>query len=263
MKKLSALLLAFLFLFSSFAVAEENVEPDLLARIQEAGVITIATEGTWSPWTYHNEEGDLVGLDIEIGELIAEGLGVKADFKETDWDSILAGVDSGRFDIACNGVGYTETRAEKYHFSTPYVYTRVVLVVGSDNEDILTIEDLEGKVTANSPSSTYAAIAEDHGASVFYITTLAETIMLVEQGRADATINAEVSINDYLAQHPDAKIKVVCQLPGDPVAIPVRKGADTESLVAAIDEILEAARQDGRLAEISMKYFGMDLTVTE
>lgn len=70
----------------------EEGEKDLLARIQENGVLTIATEGSWSPWTYHDESGELVGLDIEIGKLIAEGLGVEAKFEETNWDSILAGV---------------------------------------------------------------------------------------------------------------------------------------------------------------------------
>ena len=236
-------------------------EGDLLAEIQERGTIIIATEGDWSPWTYHDEEtGELVGLDIEIGKLIAEGLGVEADFQETDWDSILAGVDSGRFDIACNGVGYTEERAEKYYFSTPYVYTHKVLVVGGDNEDIKTIEDLNGRTTANSPSSTYAQIAEDNGATVTYVSTLGETMALLEQGRVDATVNAQVSVEDYLKQHPDANIKIVQVLEGDPVAYPVRKSEETESLIAAINDILQAAREDGRLAEISIKYFDLDMT---
>ncbi|MBR2824150.1 MAG: transporter substrate-binding domain-containing protein [Clostridia bacterium] len=233
---------------------------DLLSTIQQRGTITIATEGNWSPWTYHDENNELVGLDIEIGKLIAEGLGVQPEFQETDWDSILAGVDSGRFDIACNGVGYTETRAEKYSFSTPYVYTHKVLVVAEKNEDIKTIDDLAGKTTANSPSSTYAQIAEEHGATVTYVSTLGETIELLIQGRVDATINAQVSIQDYLNQHPDAPIKVVQVMEGDPVAYPVRKSAETDTLLAAINEILENARQDGTLAAISMKYFGMDLT---
>ena len=185
---------------------------------------------------------------------------MEPDFQETDWDAILAGVDSGRFDIACNGVGYTETRAEKYSFSTPYVYTHKVLVVGADNEDIHTVEDLKGRTTAKSPSSTYAALAEEQGAEVTYVNTLGETLQLVEQGRVDATINAQVSIEDDLREHPDAGIKVVQVLEGDPVAYPVRKDADTDSLIAAVNDILEQARQDGTLAEISREFFGLDLT---
>ena len=258
MKKLFAIALALALILASAALAD--AEPDLLARIRERGTIIIATEGNWSPWTYHDENDQLVGLDIEIGALIAHGLGVEPEYQETDWDAILAGVDSGRFDIACNGVGYTEERAQKYSFSTPYVYTHKVLVVRSDNEDIHTVEDLNGRTTANSASSTYAAVAEANGATVSYVNTLGETIALVEQGRVDATINAQVSIEDYLREHPDAGIKVVQVMEGDPVAYPVRKDADTDTLIAAIDEILEQARQDGTLAGISLKYFGLDLT---
>ena len=77
----------------------------------------------------------------------------------------------------------------------------------------------------------------------------------------DATINAKGSIDDYLGEHPDANIKVVQVLDeGEPVAYPVRKGEETETLVAAINEILEQARQDGTLSALSVKYFGQDLT---
>ena len=179
MKKIISIIATFALLLTAGSAFAEG---DLLAEIQQRGTIIIATEGNWSPWTYHDENDQLVGLDIEIGTLIAEGLGVTPEFQETDWDSILAGVDSGRFDIACNGVGYTETRAEKYSFSTPYVYTHKVLVVAADNEDIKTIEDLAGKTTANSPSSTYAQIAEEQGATVTYVSTLGETIELLIQG---------------------------------------------------------------------------------
>ena len=65
---------------------------------------------------------------------------------------------------------------------------------------------------------------------------------------------------NYMKEHPDARIKIAQMMPADPVAYPVLKGADTESLIEAVNNILEEARQDGRLAEISMKYFGLDLT---
>ena len=201
-----------------------------------------------------------MGLDIEIGAALADALGVKAEFVETDWDSILAGVDSGRFDIACNGVGYTEQRAEKYTFSTPYVYTGKVLVVRSSNNDIHSLEDLKGKTTANTPSSTYAALAESYGATVTAANTLADTIQLLEQGRVDATINAKASIQDYMKEHPEADIKIVAALEGDPVCYPVRKDPSTATLAEAINKALEDMRKDGRLAEISIKYFGEDMT---
>ena len=261
MKKIIAIALLMMLVLTAVAVAEEG---DLLATIRERGTLVIATEGNWQPWTYHDENDVLTGLDVEIGTLIAHGLGVEPEFQETDWDAILAGVDSGRFDIACNGVGYTEERAEKYSFSTPYLYTEIALVVRADNEDIQSEADLAGRSTANTASSTYASIAEEYGATVTPVNTLLETIMLVEQGRVDATLNAKGSIDDYLSEHPDANIRIVGTLQvGEPVAYPVRKAEDTETLVAAIDEILENARQDGTLAAISEKYFGVDLTKGE
>ena len=260
MKKLLVLILS-LIMTLSFLCSASAESADLLSQIKERGYIIIATEGDWAPWTFHNEANELVGLDVVLGTAIAQYLGVEARFEETNWDSILQGVDSGRFDIACNGVGYTETRAEKYYFSTPYVYTHKVLVVRGDNESIHSFEDLQGKKTANTASSTYAAIAEEYGATVTGVDALVDTLQLVLQGRVDATINSQVTINDYMLAHPEANIKVVAEGPGEPVAIPVRKAADTETLLAAINEALDALLANGTISEISTRYFnGLDLT---
>ena len=257
LKRVIGLLLSLVLIL---AVSAGCSSKDLLTEIKEKGVLTIATEGTWSPWTYHDENGELVGLDIEIGKLIAEGLGVEVKFEEAPWDSLLAGVQSGRFDIACNGVGYTEERAKSFHFSDPYVYTHKVLVVRKDNEEITSFEDLKGKTTANTASSTYAALAESYGATVTPVDSLTDTIELVSTGRVDATINAQVSILDYLEAHPDANIKVVAIADGDPVCYPVRKTDDAKALIEEVNRILEENRKNGKLAEISIKYFGVDLT---
>ena len=239
------------------ALAEET---DVLAKILEKGTLTIAMEGVWQPWTYHDETGALTGFDVEVGALIAEGLGVQPEYVETAWDGILAGVDSGRFDIACNGVGFTEKRAESYNFSDIYVYTQMVLVVRDDNEDIQSIEDLNGRKTANSPNSTYADTALAAGAEVVYVDTLGETMEMLQQGRVDATLNDRDSVDSYLAEHPEAKIKIALTVAGEPVAVPMKKGEATASLKAEIDRILQEARDNGKLAELSVKYFGVDLT---
>ena len=260
MKKLVALFIALALLTVSAVVSAETAQPDLLARIKERGTLIIATEGNWSPWTYHDVNGVLTGFDIEIGNLIAEGLGLKAEFKEVPWESILVGVETGTFDIACNGVGYTAERAEKFLFTDPYVYTEAVLVVRKDNKDIESLEDLKGKKTSNSPNSTYAQRAEAMGATVVYVDTLGETMMMVEDGRVDATINAKGSVDDYLKEHPNARIKIVQTVAGEPVAYPIRKTAENEELLKKINKILEGLREDGTLSKLSVKYFGEDLT---
>lgn len=256
-----SVVLALSLLLSICLSASAAQESDLLARIREKGYIVIATEGDWAPWTYHDESNALVGFDVELGRKLAEYIGVEARFEETNWDAILAGVDSGRFDIACNGVSVTPQRSEKYDFSVPYVYSKTVLVVRGDNESIRSFEDLKGKKTANTISSIFANLAESFGATVVGVDALQDTIQQVLQGRVDATMNSRMTINDFMKEHPDANLKIVDERAGDIVSVPVRKGEDAASLLALINEALRAMHADGTLTELSQRYFGgMDMT---
>ena len=135
MKKIMMILAALVLLLSA-AYAEEN---DLLARIRQKGEIVVATEGAWAPWTYHDENDQLVGFDVEVAQGVAAKLGVTAKFVETEWDGIFAGLDAGRYDMAANGVEVTDERAMKYDFSTPYGYIRTALIVRGDREDIASL----------------------------------------------------------------------------------------------------------------------------
>lgn len=193
---------------SSETAASADNSGDLLAQIQQRGEIVFGTEGTWSPWTYHDENDQLVGFDIEVAQKVAEKLGVKATFVEGEWDGLLAGVDGGRYDSMANGVEITEERAQKYDFSDPYCYIRTAIIVKSDDDSINNFEDLNGKTTANTISSTYATLAESYGAKTTGVDDLNQTIELLLNGRVDATLNAEVTYFDYLKEHPDANIKI-------------------------------------------------------
>ena len=257
MTKLLALMLA-LMLTACTALAEDA---DQLSDIQSRGEIVVATEGAWAPWTYHDENGTLVGFDVEVAQAIAAKLGVTATFAETEWDGIFAGLDSGRYDIAANGVEVTEERARKYDFSTPYGYILTALIVRGDNTDIQSFEDLKGKHTANSIASTYMTLAESYGATAVGVDTLDQTIQMVLSGRADATLNAEVSFYDYMNAHPDANLKVVALTDeASQVAIPVRKEARSAALLAAINQAISELDEEGELSRISEKYFGKDIS---
>ena len=234
---------------------------DQLAAIQTNGKLVVALEGAWQPWSYHDESDTLVGYDVEVSRAIAEKLGVEPEYVESDWDSLFAGLDAGRFDIVCNGVEVTDERAKTYDFTTPYGYIHTALAVRKDNEDIKSFEDLKGKTTANSLASTYMELAESYGATVQGIDTLEETIQLLTAGRIDATLNADVSFYDYLNVHPDADFKLVAQTEdASHVAIPVRKGDDSTSLLEAINTAIEELRADGTLKALGEKYFGQDIS---
>ena len=234
---------------------------DQLAAIQANGKLVVALEGAWQPWSYHDESDTLVGYDVEVSRAIAEKLGVEPEYVESDWDSLFAGLDAGRFDIVCNGVEVTDERAKTYDFTTPYGYIHTALAVRKDNEDIKSFEDLKGKTTANSLASTYMELAESYGATVQGIDTLEETIQLLTAGRIDATLNADVSFYDYLNVHPDADFKLVAQTEdASHVAIPVRKGDDSTSLLEAINTAIDELRADGTLKALGEKYFGQDIS---
>ena len=239
----------------------ETAGGDLLSEIQAKGTITVAMEGTWAPWTYHDEDDNLVGYDVEVATKIAEKLGVEPQFIEGEWDGLLAGLDAGRYDIMVNGVDITPERTEKYDFSTPYAFNRTAVITTKDNDSINTLEDLNGKNTANTISSTYAQLAEQYGATVTGVDDLNQTFELLLSGRIDATLNAEMTYYDYMKEHPDANAKIaVLTDDANEVAIPMRKGDETATLRTAIDAAIDELRADGTLKELSEKYFGTDIS---
>ena len=159
-----------------------------------------------------------------------------------------------------NGVSVTPEREEKYGFTEPYAYNRIVVITTGDS-DIASMDDLSGKATANTLGSSYAILAESHGATNTGVDDFNQTIQLLESGRIDATLNDEVVFYDYMNQHPEADLKIAAEN-DEPthVAFPLRKEAATESLLAAMNDAIAALREDGTLSELSNEFFGIDIT---
>jgi cystine transport system substrate-binding protein len=221
--------------------------------------LTVATEGTYRPFSYHDESGELVGYDVEVAEAVAEKLGVEVTFEETQWDAIFAGLDAGRFDTIANQVSITPEREADYVFSTPYTVSNGVLVVSADNNEIKGFEDLEGKTTAQSLTSNWNALAQESGAEVEAVEGWAQAVALLDQGRVDATINDSLTYLDYANTEDASGIEVAAETDEESqsafVAVPER-----EALTEAIDGALEELRTDGTLAELGEKYFGEDVS---
>jgi cystine transport system substrate-binding protein len=230
-----------------------------LDAIKAAGVIKIGTEGTYAPFTYHDASGKLVGFDVEIGEEIAKKLGVKPEFVEGKWDGLIAGLDVKRYDVVINQVGITEERKAKFDFSDPYIASKAALIVREDNADIKGFADLSGKKAAQSLTSNYGKMAEEAGAELIGTDGFDQSIALVVQGRADATINDSLSFLDFKKKQPNAPVKIAAtEDEASYSGVIVRKG-DPE-LVAAINQALKDIKADGSYQRIAETYFGQDVS---
>lgn len=235
-------------------------QSDELASIQKAGKFVVGIEGAYPPFNYHDDDGKLVGFDVEVAQKVAQKLGVEAEFVEAPWDSLLAGMDSGRFDSVINCVGVSDERKEKYDFST-YLYASTQILVRSDDDRIKTVEDLKGKSLAGNATNVYAAWFEEVGATLVPIDTAAEAINLLLSERVDFLSFNSITFQSYMNEHPETKIKAVFEVPAshEQIAIPVRKGE--QRLFQEINNALQELREDGTLKELSEKYFKKDFTV--
>jgi cystine transport system substrate-binding protein len=237
-----------------------KVKANSLAAIQESGVLTVGTEGTYKPFTYHEDgTGDLTGYDVEIISAVADKLGVDVKFEETQWDAIFAGLEAGRFDVIANQVSINDERTAKYDFSEPYTVSPGVIVVKDDNTDISSFADLAGKTTAQSLTSNWYELAQENGANVEAVEGWAQAVALLEQGRVDATVNDNLTFLDYEKQKGDTGLKIAAETDDPSLNAFVFAKGNTE-LQEAVDKALDELRADGTLAEISDKYFGSDVT---
>ena len=249
---------------ASASSASTAAAADHLARIKESGKLVIGLEGDWQPFSYHDDSDQLVGFDVDVAAGIADYLGVEPSYTDEKWSGLFTGLSSGVYDIVANGVDITEERKQTYDFSDPYAYDHTVLVVRADNDDITSFDDLKGKTTANSIGSTYMELGESYGATVSGVESLAECMAMVTNGQVDATINAETSVQDYLKTTGDTSLKIVARSDdATEYAIPLVKGDDNATLLAAINEAIAHMREDGDLAKASETYFGADLTSAE
>ena len=239
--------------------SEEPAKGASLASVQEEGVLTVGTEGTYPPFTFHEGgSGELTGYDVEVTEAVAEELGVEVEFEETQWDAIFAGLDAGRFDVIANQVSITPEREADYAFSKPYTVSPGVIVVKDGDDSIASFDDLAGKTTAQSLTSNWYELAEESGAEIQDVEGWAEAVALLKQGRVDATVNDTLAVGEYQRTNNDAGIKIAGTT-GDTSeqAFAARKDS---GLIADVNRALGELRADGTLKQISEKYFGSDVS---
>jgi len=254
---------------------------DLLARIQEQGVIRVSTDPAYPPQSYLNEEtGEYEGFDIDVATEIATRLGVDVQWEAPSWDLIIAGSWNDRWDMSVGSMTVTPERAEVLWFTPAYYYTPASVAVHEDNTSVQDLEtDLDGKKigvcggctydyflqkTLEIPGYTFDFIIDD-AEIVTYDTdsTAVQDLTLGDGVRLDAVISSITVLQGAIDK--GKPIKIV----GDPVfyeplAVAFDKSSqlDPTSLLEAVSGIVEEMHADGTLSELSMKWFGTDYTTT-
>ena len=248
---------------NSGSAGSSNAAQSELDQIKANGEIVFGTEGTYQPFSYHDaDSNELVGYDVEVAQAVAKELGVKAKFVESNWDSLLAGLDTKKFDTVADQVTPNDERKQKYDFTDLYTYSAGAVVTTKDNDSIKQFSDIKGKKAAETLTSNWNQTAQDNGAEIVSVNDFPQAVDALSAGRADVTVNDKLAVLDYLKQKPDANIKIAATSETTPAAaFPIRKGED--DLIKAINDALAKLQKDGTLKQLGDKYFGQDVSVKE
>ncbi|MBP6344428.1 amino acid ABC transporter substrate-binding protein [Neisseriaceae bacterium CLB008] len=229
-------------------------------KIEQQGTLVVGTEGSYAPFSFHDESGQLTGYDVEVIREVAKRLNVTLKFEETQWDAMFAGLNSQRFDLIANLVGITPERQQKYEFSAPYIYSGAVIVARADDDRLKNIEDVAGLDSAQSLTSNFGDLARSLNANIVGVDGLAQSLALIKQKRADITINDYLAVLDYFKQQGNDGLKIM--LPAsEKLASGFAFNQGNQEAIAKVNEALEAMHQDGTLKRLGEQWFGEDVSV--
>ncbi|MVN85242.1 transporter substrate-binding domain-containing protein [Deinococcus sp. HMF7620] len=224
------------------------------------GVLKIGMEGTYAPFTYKDDKGQLTGFDVDIAKAVAAKLGLKPEFVLTEWSGILAGLQANKYDVIVNQVGITAERQKTIGFSAPYAYSSPQIIVkraGSFSPK--TLADLKGKRVGVGLGSNFEKTLRDAGGiNVVTYPGAPEYLADLAAGRLDAAFNDRLLVG-YLIQSQNLPVRGAGVIGApEPVGVALKKS--NTGLKAAVDRALLQLKADGTYAKISRKWFGQDVS---
>ena len=263
------------------AAAEPTTPPEpgeegLLDEVMAAGTLVVSTDPNYAPQSFINDAGELDGFDVNVAQEVAERLGVEVEFVTPDWDLITAGNWGGRWDVSIGSMTPTEARAEILWFTDPYYYTPASFAVHRDNTTITDVADLSGVTLGLGTATTYEAYLEGTlaimGGQVMYdppdvnvqpYATDAEAIEDLSLGdgvRLDAVMSAQPTIQNAIDEGLPLKY-VGTPAFYEPLAFALDKArGPSDQMLAALNDVLAEMHGDGTLSELSLQYYGIDIT---
>ncbi len=267
MKKTIALLLVAFTVLSLFAGGskEDSSVDNSLNKVLEKGKFVLGLDDSFPPMGYRDEDGEIVGFDIDTAKEVCNRLGVELVCQPIDWAAKEQELQTGNIDCIWNGFTITKERLAAMTFSDPYVNNAQVAVVRIDS-DYETLADLKGKtIGVQAGSSAEDAVEDTEGfrESIKEVVEFKDNLtalMDLEIGGVDAVIMDLLVANDNIARSGKGIFRILDEgLSNEEYGIGFRKG--DVALRDAVQNALNEMAADGTLAEIAVKWFGADITV--
>lgn len=253
MKKIIAIMLIALLTISCFAGCGSS--GTTLADVQKSGKLIVATSPDFPPFESLGANGEVFGIEIDILELICADLGVELDLQQVDFDSVLPGVQAGKYHMGVSGISVTPAREENTLFTDPYCLAAQAIVVLKDSP-IASKADLEGKSISVQTGTTAEEYCMGAGYTVNAYTANADAQEALISGKVDAWViddlTAAEMVKLYNAEHGETMIVLGEAMTTEPYAFAFMKGSD--DLVKAINEVIHELVADGTVADIFAKY---------
>ncbi len=253
MKKFFAVLMIAVLMLSCLAGC--GASGKTLADVQKAGKLTVASSPDFPPFESLGENGEVVGIEIDILNLICAELGVELDLQQIDFDSVLPGVQAGKYDMGASGISVTPEREENTLFTIPYCMAAQAIVVLKDSP-ITCKADLEGKTVSVQTGTTAEEFCMGAGYTVNAYTANADAQEALISGKVDAWVIDDLTAAEmvalYNAEHGETLVVLSEAMTSEPYAFALKLGSD--ELAASINAVLEKLLADGTIAEIFAKH---------
>ena len=254
MKKIIAIVLASLLALTCLAGCGDSAGTTL-ADVKKAGKLTIATSPDFPPFESLADDGAVTGIEIDILNLICQQLGVELAIEQIDFDSVLPGVQAGKYDMGVSGISVTPAREENTLFTDPYCLAAQAIVV-MNGSPVTCKADLEGKTVAVQTGTTAETYCMENGYTVSSFTANADAQAALIAGKVDAWViddlTAAEMVKLYNEENGDTLVVLDEAMTTEPYAFAFAFGS--EDLVAKINEIITGMVADGTVAEIFAKY---------
>ncbi|MDG6244296.1 MAG: basic amino acid ABC transporter substrate-binding protein [Methanolobus sp.] len=223
-------------------------------------VYVVGTEPYFPPFQYadENNNNEIIGFDIDLINAIAADQGFQVTWKDLGFDALIPALQSGQIDIIASGMTITEAREESVDFTNPYINAGLALAVAANNNQIQSIDDIQGKVAVVQQGSTGAAKADELKSEgvitdIIYLPHVSDIVMSIQNGRGDFMINDLPVTNAFISHNPGV-IKIVDdKIQSESYGFAVRNG-NTE-LLNMLNEGLANVQADGTYDQIMDKYF--------